>query len=228
MSISYKTEVISRDSMFFGMIPRCIKEMWNDDIDVMIGGSFTHQWLSHGASYNDIDLYGSKKVIKDILKKYRIKEQKEFSAELDVPNEGIPISLVNNIPMSGPVDYLENVDFTICSCIIHKEEERILISYTADYERDIGSGRLVYRPGTRWKFNAIGRTLKYNKRGFSIEPESMADVICCFLDEVYRSNGRRSDTPKILLRKMIIKTLSRNQLSRKDKPDVTVDELSNS
>ena len=171
-------------------LPNDIVTMMRHNPDrLFLAGGFIRAVIS-GEKPSDIDLFGdSKKFLTakaiEIVTSRRARSHVSDNAVTILSPPRLPVQLITRWTYDNPYDIIDSFDFTVCQAVIYYHTD--LDAKTNKFESvisprfyiDLANKRLVYTHPSR--LEAVGgsmmRVIKYLKRGYGIQPYSLAGVM---------------------------------------------------
>jgi hypothetical protein len=155
---------------------------------VFVGGGFIRAIVGR-EDVSDIDMFGNNAALLGILAEKLVSGRKEFNEKcrLHTTKNAITILTENRLPVQMITRWLfessesliGSFDFTVCASAVYYENGEFRSQVSPDFYSDLAAKRLRYTNPKREEEagGSMLRVLKYVKRGYSISPESLADVM---------------------------------------------------
>jgi len=162
-----------------------LKEMWDADLDVWVGGSAIRSIVSPVAETpGDIDIYGTPVTCKAIREQYGIRKRGWYACDLDVDSP-VTINLCDGIEITSPEEYLRQVDFSVCAAMLQVTKAGPHIYSIDGWLADIEARRVRYiKPLNAISTQSLTRLLKLSRKGYTIAPHDLAGVITALLNSM--------------------------------------------
>ena len=179
--------------------------------EAVIAGGFIRATIA-GENIHDIDLFvTSEKKAKEVLDEVNIKFEKKELHDLSII-DGVELQTIWRYAFKVPIDVPNDFDYTVCKAVVwfDKADKNNPSGYRGAcherFYRDLARRELVYcNEREHEQITGFPRLLKYTSYGYTINAESLSEVIvkiCCSLDfekgfegmkqqlkDAYKANG---------------------------------------
>ena len=173
-------------------IPKDVRELMSKYHNVLfLGGGFVRACVA-GEQPSDIDLFGpSKELLEQIAKELQAKRGGKDQCRLHFTKNAITVITLGRITVqfitrwtfSDPNALTSSFDFTVCQATIYRSGPEKQAPWgsviSPNFYRDLAARRLVYTHPVRDEEagGSLMRALKYQRRGYVIQIESLAGVV---------------------------------------------------
>ena len=181
---------------------------------LFIGGGFIRAVLA-GEKISDVDLFGPSReelltIAKDLTLARKGRFFKTDNAITVLKHPRIPVQFITRWLFSDPKTLIDSFDFTICQAVIwakqYSNKKICFKSLTSDtYYSDLAVRRLVYTSPVREEApgGSMLRVIKFIKKGYNIQPYSLAGVTARLLQAVRLTEIPEIDTQEEWAQKVI-------------------------
>jgi len=186
-------------------IPRDVVELLKAHPGVFMAGGIIRALIAQETP-NDIDLFGRSKeqleVVADALiavrKSRGEKARKHTTANaITVITQGrLPVQFITRWVFDHPDECAKSFDFTVCQAVIwHEEKDGFSSTTHENFYPDLAARRLVYTSPHRNEDvgGSLLRVLKYARRGYSVQVQTLGAVCARLLTGVDRDKGDDSE-----------------------------------
>ena len=159
---------------------------------LFVAGGFIRAVVA-GETPNDIDLFGPSKEILDEAAE-RLKERRGENTRLHKTKNAITVISLGRITVqfitrwtfTDPRECAKSFDFTICQSAIWRHLGKYTSCCNESFYVDLAARRLVYTHPDRNEEagGSLMRAIKFSKRGYTIQVNSLAGVIARLIDKV--------------------------------------------
>jgi len=184
-------------------LPKDVQKLMNSNSELILAGGFIRSTIS-GEKPSDIDLFGptidfQKRMAATLTteRKGRMHETPNAITVLSPPR--MPIQFITRWTFGAFSDCIQSFDFTVCKAAICKLGNIWTSCIDDNFYADLAARRLVYTFPTREESpgGSMMRVIKFLKRGYNIQPESLAGVITRILTAI-EGDVHKIDTWKIV------------------------------
>ena len=196
-----------------GRLPNDVRNMLKLNPQLFLAGGYIRAIVA-GEEPKDIDLFGpSVKVLKaEATKLHKERMEKNASTRLLFTKNAIsildgvrlPVQYITRWIYADATTLLESFDFTVCQAVIWFGSSGWDSVCSDRFYSDLAAKRLVYTSPVREEAagGSIMRVGKYIKRGYNIQPPSLAAVVVRLTDAVRDSGVDRVTVVTELLREV--------------------------
>lgn len=168
--------------------PKDVRNMMLDDPSIFMAGGFIRAMIA-GEHPADIDLWGQSvprlQMQATTIAVARMgKLHKTKNAFTVLANGKTPLQFITRWMYEDPQQLIGSFDFSICNAVIYVDQAKHFRSHChPNFYPDLAAKRLVYLNPKRNEDagGSMMRVLKYLKRGYHINPESLGRVIARML-----------------------------------------------
>lgn len=178
-----------------GRLPNDVRNMLELNPQLFLAGGYIRAIVA-GEEPKDIDLFGqSVEVLKaEATKLHKERMEKNASTRLLFTKNAInvldgvrlPVQYITRWTYTDAVSLLQSFDFTVCQAVIWHNQGRWDSACSDRFYSDLAARRLVYTSPVREEAagGSLMRAIKYIKRGYRIQPPSLAAVVVHLTDAV--------------------------------------------
>lgn len=177
-------------------LPKDVRRLLLNDPTLFLAGGFIRETIANSGDARDIDLFGSSREHL-LLKHNDLKEKREKLGQhtrtiftdnaftlLSPPR--MPVQFITRWTYTDALQLIRELDFTVCQAAIWYTGSMWMGVCSLDFYRDLAARRLVYTYPVRVEEagGSLLRVIKFIKRGYSIQMESLAGVIARLMGKV--------------------------------------------
>ena len=164
--------------------PKDVLDMMKENT-LYIGGGFIREMIA-GNDIQDIDLFGDsfdelRGLAEGLTKGREARKHVTDNAITVLAPPRLPVQFITRWLYGTPGDLVKSFDFTVCQAIVwyDKDGEKWESMIHDDFYSDLAANRLVYTNPVREEEagGSMMRVLKFLRRGYNIQPKSLADVM---------------------------------------------------
>lgn len=178
---------------------------------LFVGGGFIRAVIA-GETPSDIDLFGISKAVCEEAAKV-LSEKRQANTRLHKTKNAITvlslgrmtIQFITRWTFTEPQSCADSFDFTVCQSVIWRDRGSYR-SFCADrFYLDLAARRLVYTSPVRIEEagGSLMRVLKYVRRGYTIQMDSLAGVVARLSSAVDRDKADTEDRMAHVLRGLL-------------------------
>lgn len=167
-------------------LPKDIRNLLVRNKGLMVGGGFIRAVVA-GEKISDIDMFGAKKerlkdiAVKLVMERTGSKMHESKNAITILTENRLPIQFITRWTFNSPEELSSSFDFTVCQGVVfYNQDTKKWDSVTGEnFYQDLAARRLVYTFPVREEEagGSMLRALKYVKRGYNIQIDSLAGVM---------------------------------------------------
>lgn len=196
-------------------LPKDVRKLLvNRPGQVFVGGGFIRAVVGR-EDVSDIDMFGNSAALLGILSERLVNNRKENNekCKMHTTKNAITILTENRLPVQMITRWLfensesliNSFDFSVCASAVYYKDGEWRSQVSPDFYSDLAAKRLRYTNPVREEEagGSMLRVLKYIKRGYSISPESLAEVMsrvhiaAAGIEELGRNTGGLTSIPQI-------------------------------
>lgn len=192
-------------------IPKDLRQLLSENAPTLyVGGGFIRATIA-GETPADIDFFGSSKEALSAIAR-PLQERRGAGTRVHTTKNAITVITPGRLPVQFITRWLfddgaavvESFDFTVCQAVIWREGKSTGAQFTsscgAGFYPDLAARRLTYTSPQREEEagGSLMRVLKYLKRGYTIQADSMGAIIARLVAGVRGEIGCEEWTAKVL------------------------------
>lgn len=177
-------------------LPQLLKDAMRYDSNIIVAGGFIRSVIAK-EPINDIDVFVSdinkaQQLTKQLTSLVKSEEYITRTKNATTIKSNPVVQIIHRWTFNDMVECINSFDFTITKAAIQfdKIEDRFIGKVDDRYYEDLSSKRLIYTNPIREEEagGSMLRVFKYYKRGYTIELNSLAQVISRMINNPYFKN----------------------------------------